>query len=557
MKIETLFPNFINVSAENFTKIKNYINSLNSDNDEDYSVTSKPLKDFTEVVKTSNTTYRTKDLENVGGWPFNDPSKEVEQEFSEFFEERIEKQIYNTIKPYNDVEFAFRVYDNEQELEEHNKEMAFFLKTVESINTDFSKFVGDSETYIEKDGEIKNLKNVNDILKKLRAYKLILRSANVHQDAAPQNNATPAPQTANRDGALNYAKWLLKENINYTGRYMINRYGFNLVSEGTKVTEEDFNLFKKPEVITFLLDNLEPGEVKYLLNQFIKDNPANLESLMFSAMISTASTVGEDGVITMLKTKLPGLSEDSYKKLYKAIVAPEIVIQVDDTQKEAEPPQIPDQNITPAPPPVPSGGGNSSGSGGGTPPPAPGAGPGAVTNGQSSLGQEMDARGAQISQGSNYRQGSRTSGQAMRPISSAGGPEYYIRISPGRFRPAVQADMDAGLDLFMKNPNPIYAGFNPYVKVDKMAMKARRAGPVDQDAVNREMSAQGIRRASAATPRDFDREMKAQGYQKLGPGGKRVEADGSVRRKSQFGGVAGSLSNFFGDVGNTLKKKRP
>jgi hypothetical protein len=52
--------------------------------------------------------------------------------------------------------------------------------------------------------------------------------------------------------------------------------------------------------------------------------------------------------------------------------------------------------------------------------------------------------------------------------------------------------------------------------------------------------------------------MAARGYQKLGPGGERYEADGSdgsVRRKSKFGGAIGSASNFLGDVGNTLKRK--
>lgn len=54
----------------------------------------------------------------------------------------------------------------------------------------------------------------------------------------------------------------------------------------------------------------------------------------------------------------------------------------------------------------------------------------------------------------------------------------------------------------------------------------------------------------------LDREMKAKGYQKVGPGGIRREGDGSIRRKSQYGGAVGSLSNFLGDVGNTLTKNR-
>lgn len=40
------------------------------------------------------------------------------------------------------------------------------------------------------------------------------------------------------------------------------------------------------------------------------------------------------------------------------------------------------------------------------------------------------------------------------------------------------------------------------------------------------------------------------------PGSVRVEDDGSIRRKSKFGGALGSLSNLLGDVGNTLKKNK-
>jgi hypothetical protein len=125
--------------------------------------------------------------------------------------------------------------------------------------------------------------------------------------------------------------------------------------------------------------------------------------------------------------------------------------------------------------------------------------------------------------------------EAIEPISAPGGPTYYIRIGGGRFRPAVKADMKANIPLYIKNPNPIAAVVNPYVRVSDEIKRARRAGPVDQAAI--------------------DKEMRAQGYQKVGPGGLRIERDGSVRRNSKLGGVAGSLSNFLGDVGNTLKKR--
>lgn len=178
--------------------------------------------------------------------------------------------------------------------------------------------------------------------------------------------------------------------------------------------------------------------------------------------------------------------------------------------------------ITPAPAPAPQPGDVPS-----TPPP----GPGTPTNIPSN--REAAARGEQLRRGSSYRQGARSSQDAVRPISPAGGPTYYIRTSPGRYRPAVQADMNANIPLYIKNPNPLAAVVNPYVRVSDEVKRARRAGPVDQQAI--------------------DREMKASvGGQRIGPGGLRYEKGGRVERKSKLPGVAGSLSNFFGDVGNTL-----
>ena len=108
----------------------------------------------------------------------------------------------------------------------------------------------------------------------------------------------------------------------------------------------------------------------------------------------------------------------------------------------------------------------------------------------------------------------------------------YVRTGFNQFRPAVQADLEAKTPLFMQNPNPVLRSINPYVSVDRTALKAKKATPVDQQAM--------------------DREMSAKGYQRLGPGGTRAEKGGRKERKSQYGGAAGSLSNFFGDVGNTL-----
>lgn len=107
----------------------------------------------------------------------------------------------------------------------------------------------------------------------------------------------------------------------------------------------------------------------------------------------------------------------------------------------------------------------------------------------------------------------------------------YVRTGFNQFRPAVQADLEAKTPLFMQNPNPVFRQVNPYVQVDRAAAKARKATKAE-DA--------------------FDREMRAKGAQKLGPGGIRTEKGGRKERKSQFGGVLGSLSNLAGDVGNTL-----
>lgn len=56
-----------------------------------------------------------------------------------------------------------------------------------------------------------------------------------------------------------------------------------------------------------------------------------------------------------------------------------------------------------------------------------------------------------------------------------GGPTYFIRTGPGRYQPASQADLSSGTQLFMKNPNPALRMVYPYVKVESMIKKARRA----------------------------------------------------------------------------------
>jgi len=88
-------------------------------------------------------------------------------------------------------------------------------------------------------------------------------------------------------------------------------------------------------------------------------------------------------------------------------------------------------------------------------------------------------------------------------------------------------------DILTKYEGQTPEGFVPGPNTQQVANRFRRAQPVDQQAINREMAARGYQAA---------------------PAGTRVEGN-SVRRKSGLGGVAGSLSNFLGDVGNTLRRR--
>jgi len=80
--------------------------------------------------------------------------------------------------------------------------------------------------------------------------------------------------------------------------------------------------------------------------------------------------------------------------------------------------------------------------------------------------------------GSNVRRlGSSSIRQATKPISQPGGPEYFVRNGFNKYSPAVQADLNSGQQLFMRNPNPALRMVYPYVKVESMVKRARRATP--------------------------------------------------------------------------------
>ena len=65
--------------------------------------------------------------------------------------------------------------------------------------------------------------------------------------------------------------------------------------------------------------------------------------------------------------------------------------------------------------------------------------------------------------------------QPARSATPSSGPTYYIRMGPGRYQPASPTDQASGAQLFMKNPNPALRMVYPYVKVESMIKKARRA----------------------------------------------------------------------------------
>jgi hypothetical protein len=48
---------------------------------------------------------------------------------------------------------------------------------------------------------------------------------------------------------------------------------------------------------------------------------------------------------------------------------------------------------------------------------------------------------------------------------------YFIRMSAGRYRPAVMADLNANIQLYAKNPNPVARIVTPYIRIDSMPIR--------------------------------------------------------------------------------------
>lgn len=115
------------------------------------------------------------------------------------------------------------------------------------------------------------------------------------------------------------------------------------------------------------------------------------------------------------------------------------------------------------------------------------------------------------------------------------------------------------MQMMPQPPTPPMAGGPPSDVPAPPAGRNDRVGPGGSNFSRRNITpsdTQQYLRTFDPYQRALDREMKERGYQKVGPGGLRREEDGSIRRKSQYGGALGSLSNFLGDVGNTLTKNR-
>lgn len=331
---------------------------------------------------------------------------------------------------------------------------------------------------------------------------------------------------------------------NYTVTYLegFNRYKTFILESALQ--ENNLNrLFNNPDKVLELIQAATEDQLRYFFYKIKNDLPdGSITSFINKCIEATKNTnynQASQEILNLLNSNyritIDPTDTPNVVKLYRAFQKPADLSQpaptpfqtfgvpyVAPSTSTATVCATPTDTVTPAPAPDPQPSDVPA-----TPPP----GPGTPTN--LPPNREAEARGQQIRQGSSYRQGARSSQAAVKPISPKGGPTYYIRTSPGRYRPAVQADMDANIPLFIKNPNPIAAMVNPYVRVSDEIRRARRAGPVDQQAVDREM------RASV-------------GGQRIGPGGLRYEKGGRVERKSKLPGAAGSLSNFLGDIGNTL-----
>lgn len=341
---------------------------------------------------------------------------------------------------------------------------------------------------------------------------------------------------------------LLEHSIkNYTRLYMeSSNRGIRTLLEGAFTEQQISEIFSKEENLKKLLDLGSPEQINYIMYKVIEDLPGSEVSGNIEKIISN-NNASEGSFINLvnLGMRMQGISleDEQLKKLYQAVTLP--------------PPTSIPQGLETFGKPGGVGAYVSPGGGSSVPPPAtqtpatsqsqpsaqddtPAATPGVdptdkeleiyrrVYNANYNPNSPVDrANLEQIRKNAYSTEGdmddphvyrAQKRQQSLQPLENR-----YVRTGFNQFRPAVKADEEAGTPLFMQNPNPVYREFNPYVQVDRYEAK-RNKQPKPDLSKNR-----------------------------VNPRGARIEADGSIRRKSKLGGAAGSLSNFLGDVGNTLK----
>jgi hypothetical protein len=48
---------------------------------------------------------------------------------------------------------------------------------------------------------------------------------------------------------------------------------------------------------------------------------------------------------------------------------------------------------------------------------------------------------------------------------------YFVRVGPGNYRPAVNADLTSGQQLFVRNPNKVARAVYPFIKIQNAPVR--------------------------------------------------------------------------------------
>lgn len=395
----------------------------------------------------------------------------------------------------------------------------------------------------EKDGSLK----LNGYLDKYYSdeVKKFISGGTETSQESEEDQDTTIPSDSSTD-FISFLKslQLLEHNIkNYTRLYMENsNKAIKTLLEGAFTEQQISEIFSKEENLKKFLDLGTPEQINYVIYKILFDLPgtevaSKIENVLSNKNASEFNFLNLVGV--GLRIQGITLEDTQLKKLYQAVTLPEPtsipqglesfgkpgglentpVQQTSASQQVTQPEPTPD-TTTDTPAQVP-----------GTDPtdreleiygklynanydpnsPTDRANLEQIRKDAYSLDSDRQLSDFSTDDIQAYRAQSRR--KSLTPLENR-----FVRTGFNQFRPAVQADAEAGTSLFMQNPNPVYREFNPYVQVDRYEAKQK----------------------------------KRQQPQSSPTGGVRIEADGSVRRKSKLKGVAGSLSNFLGDVGNTL-----